>query len=291
MTDRHDWKWALLLLLPSLLGVGIFTAIPVLASFALSFARWNMLSPAKFVGLQNYLELFADPLFWQVMLNTFYYAFSVVLLEVPLALGLAVAMNQPGWLTKVFRTVFFLPVVTSMVAIALVWNWMYDPQYGLLNALLKTVGLPAIEWLFDPKTSMPALILMGVWKNVGYSMVIFLAGLQTIPEELYEAASLDGANPWQQFLNVTLPQIGPTLFFVSVMSTITAFQVFDPVYIMTQGAPENSTNVAVYWLYQNAFEFFRVGRASAIAYVLFFVILALTMLQWSLRKKWVSQES
>ncbi|MEZ0370488.1 MAG: carbohydrate ABC transporter permease [Candidatus Sericytochromatia bacterium] len=291
MNDRQDWKWAMLLLLPSLLGVGIFTAIPVLSSFALSFARWNMLSPAKFVGLQNYLALFADPLFWKVMLNTFNYAIVEVLLEVPIALGLAVAMNQPGWLSKMFRTVYFLPVVTSMVAIALVWNWIYDPQYGLLNAALKTIGLQPMEWLFNPKTALPALILLGVWKNVGYSMVIFLAGLQTIPEELYEAASLDGANAWQKFRNITLPQMGPTLFFVSVMATITAFQVFDPIYIMTQGGPENSTSTAVYWLYQNAFEFFNVGRASAIAYMLFFVILTLTMIQWSLRKKWVEQES
>lgn len=291
MKDRSESFWALLLLLPSLLGMGIFTAIPVLASFGLSFSRWNMLTPPKWVGLDNYLSLLQEPLFWQIMGNTFVYAFSVVLLEVPLALGLAVAMNQPGWLTKVFRTIYFLPVVTSMVAIALVWNWIYDPQYGLLNAALQTIGLPKVEWLFHPKTALPALILMGVWKNVGYSMVIFLAGLQTIPEELYEAAALDGANRWQQFLNVTLPQMGPTLFFVSVMSTITAFQVFDPVYIMTQGAPENSTNVAVYWLYQNAFEFFNVGKASAIAYLLFGVILLLTMIQWSLRKKWVAQES
>lgn len=310
MTDRQEWKWALLLLLPSLLGVGIFTAIPVLSSFALSFSRWNMLSPVKFIGLQNYLELVQDPLFWQVMLNTFSYAVVEVLLEIPLALGLAVAMNQPGWLSKAFRTIYFLPVVTSMVAIALVWNWMYDPSHGLINTVLhfiwngmydphygllnpehKKIPFIPVEWLFNSHTALPALILMGVWKNVGYSMVIFLAGLQTIPEELYEAASLDGANRWQQFKNITLPQMGPTLFFVSVMATITAFQVFDPVYIMTQGGPENSTNVAVYWLYQNAFEFFNVGKASAIAYVLFGVILTLTMIQWNLRKKWVDQES
>ncbi len=291
MQNKEEWKWAFIFLLPSLLGVGIFVAIPVLASFGLSFAHWNMLSPPKFVGLQNYTELIADPLFWKVMGNTFYYALAVVVLEIPIALGLAIAMNQSGWVTKVFRTIYFLPVVTSMVAIALVWNWMYDPQYGLLNGLLSSVGLPKVEWLYSTFWAMPALIIMGVWKNVGYSMVLFLAGLQTIPEELYEAASLDGANRWQQFLNVTLPQLGPTLFFVSVMSTITAFQVFDPVYIMTQGAPANSTNVAVYWLYQNAFEFFNVGRASAIAYMLFGVILALTLVQWSLRKRWVDLES
>jgi multiple sugar transport system permease protein len=291
MKDRSESLWALILLLPSLLGMGIFTAIPVLASFGLSFSRWNMLTPPKWVGLDNYLSLLQEPLFWQIMGNTFVYAVSVVLLEVPLALGLAIAMNHPGWLTKVFRTIYFLPVVTSMVAIALVWNLIYDPQSGLLNAAFQSIGLPKVEWLFNTKTALPALIMMGVWKNIGYSMVIFLAGLQTIPEELYEAAQLDGANRWQQFLNVTLPQMGPTLFFVSMMSTITAFQVFDPVYVMTQGAPENSTNVAVYWLYQNAFEFFNVGKASAIAYLLFGVILLLTMIQWSLRKKWVAQES
>ncbi len=291
MKDKNEWKWAFILLLPSLLGVGIFTAIPVIASFGLSFAHWNMLSPPKFVGLQNYLELMQDPLFWKVMGNTLYYAVAVVLLEVPLALLLAIAMNQPGWLTKVFRTIYFLPVVTSMVAIALVWNWMYDPQSGLINGLLYSLGLPKVNWLFSTLWAMPALIVMGVWKNLGYSMVIFLAGLQTIPEELYEASELDGANKWQQFLNVTVPQMGPTLFFVSVMSTITAFQVFDPVYIMTQGAPEGTTNVAVYWLYQNAFELFQVGKASAIAYCLFAVILVLTLMQWSFQKRWVDQES
>lgn len=291
MQNRDEWKWAFIFLLPSLLGVGIFVAIPVIASFGLSFAHWNMLSPPRWVGLQNYRELLIDPVFWQVMGNTFYYALAVVFLEIPLALGLAIAMNQPGWLTKVFRTIYFLPVVTSMVAIALVWNWMYDPQVGLFNGLLGFVGIPKVEWLYSTLWAMPALILMGVWKNVGYSMILFLAGLQTIPEELYEAASLDGANRWQQFLNVTLPQLGPTLFFVSVMSTITAFQVFDPVYIMTQGEPAGSTNVAVYWLYQNAFELFNVGRASAIAYLLFGVILTLTLIQWSLRKRWIDQES
>ncbi len=279
------------MLLPSLLGVGIFTLIPVLASFGLSFAQWNLLSPPKWVGFANYAALMSEPLFWKVLGNTFVYAFSVVLFEVPIALALAIALNQQGWVVKIFRTVFFLPVVTSMIAIALVWNWIYDPQYGLLNAALGAIGIKPIAWLFTTDWALPALIVMGIWKNVGYSMVIFLAGLQNIPDELYEAASIDGANPWQQFLNVTLPMVSPTLFFVTTMSTITAFQIFDSVYMMTQGGPENSTNVAVYWLYQNAFEFFQVGRASAMAYVLFAIILTLTLIQWSLRKKWVALES
>jgi multiple sugar transport system permease protein len=279
------------MLLPSLLGVGIFTLIPVLASFGLSFAQWNLLSPPKWVGFANYAALISEPLFWKVLGNTFVYAFSVVLFEVPIALALAIALNQQGWVVKIFRTVFFLPVVTSMIAIALVWNWIYDPQYGLLNAALGALGIKPIAWLFTTDWALPALIVMGIWKNVGYSMVIFLAGLQNIPDELYEAASIDGANPWQQFLNVTLPMVSPTLFFVTTMSTITAFQIFDSVYMMTQGGPENSTNVAVYWLYQNAFEFFQVGRASAMAYVLFAIILTLTLIQWSLRKKWVALES
>jgi multiple sugar transport system permease protein len=289
--QRSELGWALLMLIPSLLGVGIFTVIPVLASFGLSFAQWNLLSPPKWVGLANYAALWAEPLFWQVLGNTFVYAFFVVLFEVPLALALAIALNQQGWVVKIFRTVFFLPVVTSMIAIALVWNWLYDPQFGLLNAALGLVGIKPIAWLFTTQWALPALIVMGIWKNVGYSMVIFLAGLQNIPDELYEAAALDGAGPWKQFLNVTLPMVSPTLFFVMTMSTITAFQIFDSVYMMTQGGPENSTNVAVYWLYQNAFEFFQVGRASAMAYVLFAIILTLTLIQWSLRKKWVALES
>lgn len=291
MKQRSELGWALLMLLPSLLGVGIFTLIPVLASFGLSFAQWNLLSPPKWVGFANYAALMSEPLFWKVLGNTFVYAFSVVLFEVPIALALAIALNQQGWVVKIFRTVFFLPVVTSMIAIALVWNWIYDPQYGLLNAALGALGLKPIAWLFTTEWALPALIVMGIWKNVGYSMVIFLAGLQNIPDELYEAASLDGASAWQQFLNVTLPMVSPTLFFVTTMSTITAFQIFDSVYMMTQGGPENSTNVAVYWLYQNAFEFFQVGRASAMAYVLFAIILTLTLIQWSLRKKWVALES
>jgi len=291
LKQRSELGWALLMLLPSLLGVGIFTLIPVLASFGLSFAQWNLLSPPKWVGFANYAALMSEPLFWKVLGNTFVYAFSVVLFEVPIALALAIALNQQGWVVKIFRTVFFLPVVTSMIAIALVWNWIYDPQYGLLNAALGALGLKPIAWLFTTEWALPALIVMGIWKNVGYSMVIFLAGLQNIPDELYEAASLDGASAWQQFLNVTLPMVSPTLFFVTTMSTITAFQIFDSVYMMTQGGPENSTNVAVYWLYQNAFEFFQVGRASAMAYVLFAIILTLTLIQWSLRKKWVALES
>lgn len=291
MKQRSEVGWALLMLLPSLLGVGIFTLIPVFISFGLSFSQWNLLSPPKWVGLNNYTALLAEPLFWKVLSNTFIYAFCVVLLEVPLALALAIALHQQGWVVKLFRTIFFLPVVTSMIAIALVWNWIYDPQYGLLNAVLHFFGIAPIAWLFSTQWALPALIAMGVWKNVGYSMVIFLAGLQNIPDDLYEAAALDGANRWQQFLNVTLPMISPTLFFVMTMSTITAFQVFDAVYMMTQGGPENSTQVAVYWLYQNAFEFFQIGRASAMAYVLFGIILTLTLIQWSLRKKWVAHES
>lgn len=290
MKERHGF-WAIILLLPSLLGVGIFVLIPVLASFGLSFFHWNMLSPPKWVGLNNYLDLMQDPLFWKVMGNTFYYAFAVVFLEVPLSLILAVALNQKGLGTTVFRTIYFFPVVTSMVAIALVWNWIYDPQYGLLNWFLHQLfGIEPIAWLFSTIWAMPALILLGVWKNLGYSMVIFLAGLQGIPGHLYEAAEIDGANRWEQFVNITLPMLTPTIFFVSVMSTITAFQIFDSIYMMTEGGPENSTMVAVYWLFQNGFEFFKVGRASAIAYVLFGIILILTMIQWGLRKKWVAFE-
>lgn len=291
MSKHRDHFWALLLLLPSLLGVGIFTLIPVAASFGLGFFRWNLLSPPQWVGGTNYVELFQDPLFLTVIGNTTVYAFAVVLFEIPLALGLAIAMNRQGPVIALLRTVYFLPVVTSMVAIALVWNWIYDPQFGLLNWGLKQIGLEPVNWLYNTAWALPALIVMGVWKNVGYSMVIFLAGLQSLPVDLYEAAELDGANAWEQLVHVTLPLLTPTIFFVMIMSTINAFQVFDSVYMMTQGGPAQSTNMAVYWLYQNSFEFFKIGRASAMAYVLFAITLGLTLLQWGLRKKWVVHET
>lgn len=179
-----------------------------------------------------------------------------------------------------------MPFITPMIVVAIVWEWIFDPGNGILNWAMNT----NLKWLYDTNLAMPALILVSVWKNIGYNMVIFLAGLQAIPQSLYEAAEIDGATGFKKFKNVTFPMLSPTIFFVLVITTISSFQVFDLIYLMTEGGPQNSTTVMVYWMYKNAFEFFKLGKASAIAYVLFFIILILTMIQWQTRKKWVHNE-
>lgn len=191
----------------------------------------------------------------------------------------------------VFRTLFFLPVVTPMVSVALVWGWMYDPRYGWLNWGIKLFGGEPIAWLFDPSWAMAAIILLRVWKDLGYNMVILLAGLQGIPTHLYESAALDGAGAWQRFIRITLPMLSPTLFFVVMVTIMNTFQAFDAVYLLTQGGPENSTQVLVYLLFNSAFQYYQIGPASAIAYILFGIILTVTLIQWFMRKRWVLYEA
>jgi len=286
-----DSFWAILMIMPALLGILIFTIIPVIGSFIISLTRWNLISAPKFVGLKNYTLLISDPLFYKVLAITSLYAVSVVFLSIILPLILAVALNQKIKGLALYRTAYFLPVITPMVVVAIVWSWIFDPSNGILNFLLTKTGItnPPL-WLFDSFWALIAIIIVSVWKNIGYYMVIFLAGLQAIPDSLYEAAEIDGATGIKKHLNITLPLMTPTIFFVCVMSTISSFQVFDLIYLMTEGGPENSTMVIVYWLYKNAFEFFKLGYASSIAYVLFVIILLLTLIQWKLRKKWVMYE-
>jgi multiple sugar transport system permease protein len=203
------------------------------------------------------------------------------------------AATRFGWLMNLCRTAYFMPFVTPMVSVAIVWGWMVDPQAGLLNGLLRLLGYQgaAIPWLYQPETALWVVVALQIWKLLGYTIVIFLSGLQAVPDSVYESAELDGANPWQTFWRITLPLVSPTLFFVLMMTLINAFQVFDSVYLLTQGGPEHSTDLMVYWLFKNAFEFYQVGPASAIAYILCLVILVLTLIQWQLRKKWVLYES
>ncbi len=290
--SASETRWAWLFLLPCLLGLLIFTYIPVIASFGLSFSYWNLLGIPKWVGLENYTVVLQDPLFWRSFGTTWIFVAVSGVLELVLALMLAVwlnrAMKGQGW----FRTAYFLPFITPMVSVSLVWGWLYDPSYGLINWLLQQshlIGKP-IPWLYDPKTALWAVMILRVWKDIGYNMVIFLAGLQTVSPSLYESAHLDGATGWQVFWRVTLPMITPTLFFVGIMTLINGFQAFDSVYLLTQGGPEHSTELLVYWMFKNAFEFYKVGPASAIAYILFVVILLLTLGQWQLRKRWVLYE-
>jgi multiple sugar transport system permease protein len=285
------WGWPAFFILPCLLGLGIFTYIPVLMSLGLSFSYWNLLGHPHWVGLSNYSAVLQDPLFWKTLQNTVFFVVGSVTLDVTMALLLAVLLNRTVQGIGIFRTVFFLPVITPMVSVALVWGWLYDPNYGWLNAFLHLFGIKPIAWLYDKQWAMWAIILLRVWKDMGYNMVILLAGLQGIPTHLYESAALDGANAWQRFWRLTLPMLSPTLFFVITVSLINAFQAFDMVYLLTEGGPENSTQVLVYWLFKNAFQFYKVGPASAIAYILFMIILTLTVIQWQLRKRWVLHEA
>ena len=273
-------------ILPSFLGCFLFIFIPSIASFILSFHQWDLLTEIKFVGLCNYSELIFSQEFWLVFKNTFLYAFFVTFFATLLPLILAAIINEKIILKDFFKTTYFLPFITPMIVIALIWQWIFDPNIGFVNILFKT----DLKWLFDTKLAMPVLIFVSVWKLVGYNMLLFLTGFSSINAQVYEAAKIDGANCVKTFFRITLPLLSPTIFFVILITTISSFQVFDLIYLMTEGGPENTTNIVVYWLYKNAFEFFNIGKASAIAYILFVIIFVLTIIQWKFRKKWVINE-
>lgn len=282
-----DGTWALVMLLPNLLGFLTFVLVPVLATFVISFADWDLSENFKFIGLGNYQELLTDGIFRKVFWNTLYFTAVSVPIGIVLSLFLAILLNQRLRMIRFYRAAFFIPVISSMVAVAVIWQWIYNPQYGLLNYALSGLGIQGPTWLTSTKWAMIAIIITAVWKNLGFNMLIFLAGLQSIPESYYEAAEIDGARWFAKFRHITVPLLSPTTFFITVMAIITSFQVFDTVYLMTQGGPARSTSVLVYYVYQNAFQYFEMGYASAVAYVLFFVVLILTMLQFLTQKKWV----
>ena len=282
-----DAFWGSIFLLPNILGFLLFIFGPVVASFILSFTRWDLLTPMEWIGVANYSDLFSDQTFWKVFWNTIYYTAITVPVGISLSLLLAIALNQKIKGIRAFRALYFLPVISSTVAVAVVWQWLYNPEFGLINYLLHLVGIRGPTWLTSITWAMPAVMITSIWKNLGFNMLLFLAGLQGIPDVYYEAAKIDGASRWQQFRCVTLPLLSPTTLFVVVMSIINSFQVFDQVYIMTAGGPARSTSVLVHYLYQNAFEYFKMGRASAIAYVLFFMVLIITLLQLRKSKSWV----
>lgn len=273
-------------ILPALIGTFIFIIIPVICSFGLSFSKWDLLNPIQFVGLANYKEIFSEPLFYKIFWNTVVFALTTSIFGVFIPLILACILNSKIRGSEFYKTAYFLPFITPMIVIGVVWEWIFDPNIGLLNHILHL----HINWLYDTHFAMPALIIVSVWKLIGYNMVIFLSSLSGISQSLFEAAKIDGATPFQTFKNVTVPLLSPTIFFVVIITAISSFQVFDLIYLMTQGGPLDSTNVLVYAIYKNAFVYFNVGKASAIAYVLFTLILVLTLIQWNLRKKLVYNE-
>ena len=272
---------------PALLGTIIFIIIPVFCSFGLSFTKWDLLNPIKFVGFENYRLLFQEPLFFKILLNTIVFAISTSLFGVIFPLILACILNSKIIGSEFYISVYFLPFITPMIVIGIVWQWIFDPNIGILNQVLQL----HINWLYDTHFAMPALIIVSVWKLIGYNMIIFLSSLSSISQSMFEAAKIDGANSVQTFFNVTVPLLSPSIFFVVIITAISSFQIFDLIYLMTQGGPLDSTNVLVYAIYKNAFEYFNVGKASAIAYVLFVIILVLTLIQWNLRKKLVYNEN
>ncbi|MDS4030570.1 MAG: sugar ABC transporter permease [Candidatus Contendobacter sp.] len=288
--QRHATLSAGIFLAPALLLIAIFFFLPVLAALLLSFTDFDIyalgdLNRLRFIGFANYLQLLQSPLFWTALGNTLYFMLVGGPLSVAISLGAALLVNAR--LTRFsgfFRTAFFLPVVTTLVAVAVAWRYLYHPRYGLLNYGLSLLSIDPIDWLGDPDWAMPAIILMAVWKNFGFNMIIFIAGLQNIPPQFYEAARIDGANAWRRFRHITLPLLGPTFLFVALMTMIGYFQVFAEPYVMTEGGPANRTLSVVLLMYEEGFRWWNMGYASAAAFVLFVLILAGTVLQLQLRR-------
>lgn len=275
---------------PAIGGFVAFVAGPILASLYFSLTEFRLISAPRWTGASNYTALFDDPLFWQSLRVTFLYASMALPLGLVSSLALAVLLNQPIKGVSFWRTVYYLPAVVSGVAVAVLWSWILNPEFGLINVLLKLVGIRGPNWLSDTRTALPSLVLIGLW-GVGGSMVIYLSGLQGIPTELYEAAEIDGAGSWRRFISITLPLLSPVIFFNLVMGLIGVFQYFTEPFIITRGGPENSTLTYMLYLYRNAFGYFKMGYASALAWVLFIIVFALTLVVFRSSPMWVHYEA
>lgn len=277
---------------PAILLIGLFFFLPVLASMMISFSDFDIyalgrLDRLRFIGLENYWRLLQDPLFWKALKNTFYFVAVGAPLSVLTSLGAALLVNHRLIrFQALFRTILFLPVVTTLVAVAVVWRYLYHPRYGVLNFFLSSIGLQPVDWLGDPDWAMPALILMAVWKNFGFNMVAFIAGLQSIPRRLYEAAEIDGASEFGQFWYITLPMLAPTVFFVTIITLIGYVQLFAEPYVMTQGGPANSTLSVALLMFDEGFRWWSLGYAATIAFILFLIILLGTLLQRRIIRGW-----
>ena len=282
LKDDSKWAWGMLSL--NIIGFLMFMLVPIIITFVLSFFSYDMLTPPRFNGIQNYIDMVKDPIVWQVTWNTILYTILTVPVGMCISLLLAVMLDQKLAGRRFYRAAFFLPSITSMVVVAIVWQWLYNPDYGLINYFLSLFGIEGPKWLISADTSLISLAIVGIWKNAGYNMIIFLSGLQGISNTYYEAAELDGANKVQQFFKITLPMLKPTTFFIFIMAVIGSFQVFDQVMLMTKGGPGRSSSVLVHYLYQNAFVYFKLGYACAIAYLLFFIVLIVTLFNMRMEK-------
>jgi multiple sugar transport system permease protein len=279
-----------LFVLPPIIGLLVFIVGPILASLYFSFTDYNIIATPSWVGMSNYRTALNDPLFWQSLKVTAIYASVSLPLGLVLSLGLALLMNQDIAGVEFWRTVYYLPSVISGVAVATLWAWLFNPEFGLINGLLGFLGIPGVDWLFDKRTALPALIIMSLW-SIGGNLVIYLSGLQSIPTELYEAAEIDGASGWRKLISVTLPLLSPVIFFNLVMGIIGVFQWFTEPYVMTRGGPQHSTLSYQLNLYRNAFSYFKMGYASALAWILFLIIALLTLLVFRSSPLWVHYEA
>lgn len=286
--ERAAWGFVA----PALVALGLFFFLPVAAALILSFTDFDIYAVAdignlRFVGLDNYIHLLETPLFWKALGNTAWFVILGVPLSIMMSLAAALLLdNKLAKFKGFFRTVYFAPVVTTLVAVAVIWRYLLHTKYGLVNWALGGIGIGPIDWLGDPHWSMPAIVLFAVWKNFGYNMIIILAGLQTIPEELHEAARIDGASAFQRLRHVTLPGLAPVLLVVSILTMAGYFQLFAEPYVMTQGGPVESTVSILYFMYEQGFRWWNLGFASAIAFVLFLIMFALTLVQLKLSERW-----
>lgn len=278
--------WGYLFILPNFLGFVAFMLVPILMSLYFSFTNYDVISTMQFIGFENYINLFQDEQFIVAIINTLWFTVLTVPAGIILALLLAVLLNRQIRGISFFRTLVFIPVITSMVAVSLVWSMLYEENGGLLNTLLGYLNLPPVAWLTSTEMAMISIAIMSIWKGLGYNMTIFLAGLQGVPRDLYEAATIDGANAFQKFRKITIPMIGPTTYFVTLMALIGALQVFDQVNIMTGGGPVNATRTIAFHLYQYGFQFYKMGYACAAAYVLFILVFIVSLIQNRSSKKW-----
>ena len=288
--EKKDWRaglWALLFLGPNLALFLLFTAYPVAYGFYLSFFKYSVLKPAKYIGLDNYRHFFNDPLTATLVKNSLYFALGTLIPSIVIPLLIAVLLNNAP-LKGFWRFIYFLPLVTAPVAAAAMWKWLYAKDFGLINYGMKQLGLAPIDWLYNLDWAMPAVIVMTIWLLLPFNIILYTAGLQEIPRDYYEASEIDGASKFRQFIDITVPLITPTTFFVLMTTMIgVIFGSFDTINVLTQGGPLDATNIFIYDIYQNAFQYFRMGYASAQAYVLFVAVFILTIANWSLQRKWV----
>ncbi|QQO09381.1 carbohydrate ABC transporter permease [Breznakiella homolactica] len=292
LSERKEERAGYLFILPNLLGIILIIAFPIVFTLVLGFTKWNVMLGFKgmeFVGLDNFIRLFGNERFRAALSNNLMYTFTTVPCTIILALILAGILNQAVYAKGVIRAMFFMPYISSMVAVAVVWNVLLYPNGGPVNSVLQALGVRNLPgWFTDKDWAMPGLIILAVWYQMGYYMIILLAGMQNVPRSLYEAADIDGAGTIQKFIHVTVPGISPTIFFVLIIATINSFKVFDQINIITKGGPGYATTVLVYEIYRNAFYEYNFGMASAISWVLLLLVLALTVIQWIFQKKWVT---